>query len=71
MKGIWIFMLVMESIIPVTIIVKIFLFGEDIDPIGTNGGIICFIQVMLLILNVFLTERALKRTFCQNGYPRK
>lgn len=38
--------------------------------IGTVGAILCIIQCLVLVLAIFPTERALKRTFTEEGIKR-
>lgn len=37
------------------------------DVIGTIGGILCTIQCVILVASIFPTEKALKRTFTDDG----
>lgn len=46
------------------------LYGANDDTIGMAGTILMTIQVVLLIASLFPTERALKRTFTNEGLRR-
>lgn len=50
------------SLIPMAIVI-----GKAKDIIETAGKIIMGIQMIPLIASIFLTERALKKTFDKNG----
>ncbi len=56
--------------IPVSIVLLLPVLGKDVDTIGTVGGIITAVQLILLIGSIFPTERALKRTFDEEGNRR-
>lgn len=53
--------------LPVSLIVSIFMFGKDDDTIGIYSGVLCTIQVILLIATIFPTEAALRKNFDKNG----
>lgn len=59
-----------KFILPLSIIPMFFVLGESKDTVGTLGGIICFIQLIFFIGSILPTERALKRTFDDNGRRR-
>jgi len=42
-------------------------FGKDIRTVGNVGMTICFLQLIPMIVPVFFTENALKKTFDQYG----
>lgn len=46
-----------------------FLHSSD-HMIGVVGGIICTIQCIILIISIFPTEKALKKTFFEDGTRR-
>lgn len=48
----------------------IFVIGRSDNIIGIVSGIICVIQLVLLVGSIFPTEAALKRTFDENGVRR-
>ena len=54
----------------ITIIVIVTVMGQTENTIGTVGGIICGVQILLLIGSIIPTEKALKRTFDRNGNRR-
>ena len=54
----------------VSIIVMAIVLGKTKDTIGNIGGILCGIQLILLICSIFPTEKALKKTFDTNGNRR-
>lgn len=54
-------------LLPVTAVVMLLLFGREISVVGTYGGVFEMLQCILLVWVIFPTERALKRTFDQNG----
>lgn len=53
--------------LPVSLIISIFMFGKDDDTIGIYSGVLCTIQVILLIATIFPTEAALRKNFDKNG----
>ena len=53
--------------LPITVIVMLFVIGKNVDVIGAAGGIVVGVQLVLFIVAVFLTERALKKNFDENG----
>ena len=77
--GFWIYMLVMDLLIPgtmigcglmlpVSILSMVFLaFGRSVDTVGTVGGVIVGMQCAVMVLSIFPTERALKRNFDDYG----
>lgn len=50
-----------------TIILHCPFYGQSVEVIGIFGSIICTVQVIILIISIFLTEKALKRNFTENG----
>lgn len=46
-----------------SILVQIPFFHGTYKTIGLSGGIICIVQCIILLLSIFLTEKALKKTF--------
>lgn len=57
-------------LLPVTIIPMLFVRGQSDDNVGALGNFLCIVQVILLLGSVFLTERALKRNFDEDGNRR-
>ena len=53
-----------------SVVVQIPFFERSKDVIGIVGGIICMIQVVILIASIFPTEAALKKTFNDDGTRR-
>ena len=45
----------------------LFFIGKDIDTVGTAGGIISYIQIIVLLLTLVLTEIELHKHFDKNG----
>ncbi len=56
-------------LIPSLVIHVPFYHGSE-DVIGAAGAILCAVQCAVLILTIFPTERALKRTFTDDGIRR-
>lgn len=46
-------------------------FGKSIDFVGWYGTVICVIQMVVMMVPVYYTESALKRTFDENGNRRR
>ena len=57
------------TLIP-TIAIQIPFFHNNEDVVGIVGGIICTIHTILLIVSIFPTEAALKKTFHEDGTRR-
>lgn len=57
-------------LLPVSVIPMFAVIGKNDDIVGALGGIICTIQMIPLIGSIFPTERALKKTFDENGCRR-
>ena len=57
-------------LLPVSIIPLIFVFNQSDNTIGIVSGIVCVIQLVLLIGSIFPTEAALKKMFDENGVRR-
>lgn len=56
--------------LPFSMIVMVMVIGKGKDIVETAGGILVGIQMIPLIASIFLTERALKKTFDKNGNRR-
>lgn len=54
-------------LLPISILVMLSVIGKTEDTVGGVGGLLCAIQALPLIGSVFLTEKALKKTFDENG----
>ena len=50
-----------------TILIHIPFYGKSDDTVGTLCGIICTIQVIVLIISIIPVENALKKTFHNDG----
>lgn len=58
------------AMLPMTIIPMLLITGKSKDEVGLAGGIICGIQLILLIGTIFPTEIALRKNFDENGKRR-
>lgn len=58
----WGWILLFLSIIPMLFVLK-----KDNDAVGTVSSIICFLQLIPLLGVILPTEKALKKTFDENG----
>lgn len=56
-------------LLPLSVLPLIFVYGKDIDLVGTVGGIITGVQIIPMIAAIFPTERALKENFDEYGKP--
>lgn len=54
-------------LLPCSVIPMLFLLGKSTDEIGTFGAVMMFVQIIPLIGTIIPTERALRKTFDQNG----
>ena len=54
----------------ISIIVLFFFIGKDKDTVGFAGMIICYVQLVAMLLPVIPTELALRRRFDKNGNRR-
>lgn len=57
-------------LLPVSIIVMVLVLGKAENIIGSVGGVLCGIQLIFLIGSIIPTERAIRKAFDVNGYPR-
>ncbi len=55
------------AMLPISVIPMLFVIGKGEDIIGTVGGIICMINVAVIITSIFPTEIALKKNFDKDG----
>ena len=53
-----------------TLVIPIPFFHSTENVIGIVGGILCTIQTIILIVSIFPTEAALKKTFFDDGTRR-
>ena len=58
-------------LLPLSIIPLLFVLGKDKDTVGNLGAAIVMIQLVFLIVPIFPTERALKKTFDKKGNRRQ
>lgn len=56
--------------LPLSVIPMLFFINQNIDVVGIAGGIIEGIQVVVLLISIYPTEKALKKTFDENGNRR-
>ena len=56
--------------LPLSIIPLLFVFGSDVDTVGTVSGIIVMIQLIPMVAAIFPTEHALKKNFDEFGRKR-
>lgn len=57
-------------LLPMTSISMLFVLNADMNRIGIFGGVLCEVQLIPFVGAVFLTERALKKSFDKNGSRR-
>ena len=58
------------ALLPISLVPMIIVLGTEKDIIGTVGGVITFIQLILLIGAIFPTEYALSKKFDSEGNAR-
>ena len=58
-------------LVPLSVIPMLFVLGKDKDTVGNLGAAISMLQVVFLIVPIFPTERALKKTFDKKGNRRQ
>ena len=56
--------------LPVSVLVMLLVPGIDKDVVGNAGVAVMFTQIAVLIISIFPTEAALKKTFDENGNRR-
>lgn len=57
-------------LLPVSILVMLPLAGKSEDVVGNVGGVLCVVQLVVLIGSIFPTEIALRKRFDKNGNKR-
>ncbi len=57
-------------LLPVSIVPMLFALGKGDNIAGTVGGIVCAVQLLVLIGSIFPTERALRKNFDREGRRR-
>ena len=55
------------TMLPISAVLMILLIGKGISTVGLLGGVLCMIQVVILILPIIPTERALRKNFDNYG----
>lgn len=58
------------AVLPVSVIAMLFVLGEEVEIVGTFGGIICVVQIIPVIVSIFLVESALRKNFDRDGNKR-
>ncbi|MEA4988969.1 MAG: SdpI family protein [Anaerovorax sp.] len=53
--------------LPISMIIMFMCMGNEVEVVGTVGGVLCAVQTLILILSIFPTEIALKKVFDANG----
>lgn len=56
-------------LIPLSALPLIFVYGKDIELIGTVGAVVTLFEIVPMIVPIFPTERALKENFDEYGRP--
>jgi hypothetical protein len=56
--------------LPVSFVSMLFLIGRTANTVGIYGGLLCIAQLLVLVLSIIPTEKALKRTFDEDGNRR-
>ena len=54
-------------LVPITVIQMLLVIGGNEDTISMVGSIICIVALVVLIVSIIPTERALKKTFDKDG----
>ena len=54
-------------VLAVSVVVMLFTFGKSDDTVGYTGGILCYIQMVPLLVPIIPTEKALKKNFDKDG----
>ena len=61
--GLWLLVLTEAAMLPGL--------GKDADAVGKLGGLLCLVQIPVMLYTIFPTERALKKTFDKDGNRKK
>lgn len=56
--------------LPVTLAVMLPVLGKSIDIVGFYGSIVSLVQIVVMLVPIWFTESALKRTFDEDGKRR-
>ena len=54
----------------ISFIIMLFVLGKSEQVIGTWGGALCMVQMVVLVASIFPTERALRKNFDKYGNRR-
>lgn len=57
--------------LPITILLMLPVIGKEVDVIGTYGGIITMVEIVVLLVSIIPVENAIKKEFDENGNPNK
>ena len=57
--------------LPLSVILMVPVIGKEVDTIGTWGGALAMVQVVVLLVSIFPVERALEKNFDKEGNPRE
>ncbi len=57
-------------LLPITLVTMLCVIGKGEDTVGTIGGILCVVQLIVMIATIFPTEIALKKNFDKDGNKR-
>ncbi len=57
--------------LPITILLMLPVIGKEVDVIGTYGGIITTVEIVVLLASIIPVENAIKKEFDENGNPNK
>lgn len=57
-------------LLPLTVVPMLFVLGKPVGLVAAAGGIICGLQLLVMLLSILPTERALKQTFDEQGHRR-
>lgn len=57
-------------LLPVSLVPMLFALGKGEEVVGTVGGVVCGVQLIVLIGSIFPTERALRKKFDRHGKSR-
>lgn len=58
------------ALLPVSAVIMLFTIGKSENATGTAATIVCFLQVVFLMVPVYFTEKALKQNFDKDGVRR-
>lgn len=56
--------------LPVSTALMLLVTGKSETEIGIMGGAVCFLQIAMIFVTMFLTEKALKKNFDNEGNPK-